>query len=100
MSLGTSGVVYTRSATPVHDLNGYVCSYADATGHHLPLVATLNAARNLDAGAALLGCSYAELSELALGASPAADGLTLLPFFEGERPPISPRPAPPCTAPR
>lgn len=90
MSLGTSGVVYTRSSVPVQDLSGYVCSYADATGHHLPLVATLNAARNFDAGAGLLGCTYAELSELALRARPGADGLTLLPFFEGERTPDLP----------
>ena len=90
MSLGTSGVVYTRSRTPVHDLSGYVCSYADATGQHLPLVATLNAARNFDAGATLLGCTYAELSELALQARPGAEGLTLLPFFEGERTPDLP----------
>lgn len=90
MSLGTSGVLYTRSSTPVHDLHGYVCSYADATGHHLPLVATLNAARNFDAGAGLLGCTYAELSELALQAPPGAGGLTLLPFFQGERTPDLP----------
>ncbi len=90
MSLGTSGVVYLRSSVPVHDLSGYVCSYADATGHHLPLVATLNAARNFDAGAGLLGCTYAELSELALQARPGAGGLTLLPFFEGERTPDLP----------
>jgi len=90
MSLGTSGVVYLRSSRPVHDLAGYVCSYADATGAHLPLVATLNAARNLDAGAAALGCSHDELSELALTAEPGAGGLTLLPFFEGERTPDLP----------
>lgn len=90
LSLGTSGVVYTRTAHPVHDYAGYVCSYADATGSHLPLVATLNAARNFDLGAALLGCSYDELSSLALQAPPGADGLTLLPYFEGERTPDLP----------
>lgn len=90
LSLGTSGVVYSRSRTPVHDFAGYVCSYADATGDHLPLVATLNAARNLDVGAALLGCSHTELSELALQAAPGAGGLTLLPYFEGERTPDLP----------
>jgi xylulokinase len=90
LSLGTSGVVYTRTATPVHDYSGYVCSYADATGGHLPLVATLNAARNLDIGAGLLGCTHDELSALALRADPGADGLTLLPFFEGERTPDLP----------
>lgn len=90
LSLGTSGVVYMRSATPVHDYAGYVCNYADAAGEHLPLVATLNAARNFDAGASLLGCSYDELATLALQAPPGADGLTLLPFFEGERTPDLP----------
>ncbi|RPE77844.1 MULTISPECIES: FGGY family carbohydrate kinase [unclassified Frondihabitans] len=90
LSLGTSGVVYARTARPVHDYSGFVCSYADATGDHLPLVATLNAARNLDVGAALLGCSHAELSDLALQADPGADGLTLLPYFEGERTPDLP----------
>jgi xylulokinase len=90
LSLGTSGVVYTRSTTPTHDYAGYVCNYADATGVHLPIVATLNAARNLDLGAALLGCTHAELSELALLAPPGAEGLTLLPYFEGERTPDLP----------
>lgn len=91
LSLGTSGVVYARSAHTVHDFGGYVCSYADATGDHLPLVATLNAARNFDVGSRLLGCSHAELSALALQAQPGAGGLTLLPFFEGERTPDLPR---------
>ncbi|NQX36417.1 FGGY family carbohydrate kinase [Herbiconiux sp. VKM Ac-2851] len=90
LSLGTSGVVYARSAHPVHDYDGYVCNYADATGDHLPLVATLNAARNFEVGAALLGCSLDEFSELALQARPGASGLTLLPFFLGERTPDLP----------
>ncbi|MBA8808394.1 FGGY family carbohydrate kinase [Promicromonospora sukumoe] len=90
LSLGTSGVVYARSARPVQDYAGYVCSYADATGDHLPLVATLNAARNLDLGAALLGCTHAELSDLALQAPAGAEGLTLLPYFQGERTPDLP----------
>jgi xylulokinase len=90
LSLGTSGVVYTRADTPVHDMAGYVCNYADATGQHLPLVATLNAARNFEAGTELLGCTYEELSALALEAEPGAGGLTLLPYFEGERTPDLP----------
>ncbi|MBM2620504.1 Hsp70 family protein [Actinoplanes sp. LDG1-06] len=90
MSLGTSGVVYSRSAQPVHDYSRVICSYADATGDHLPLGATLNAARDLDAGIAVLGCDYDELSALALQAAPGAGGLTLLPYFEGERTPDLP----------
>ena len=90
MSLGTSGVVYSRSAMPVHDYAGVVCSYADGTGDHLPLAATLNAARDLDAAIEVLGCDYEELSRLALTAPPGAGGLTLLPYFEGERTPNLP----------
>lgn len=90
LSLGTSGVVYTRSPRPVHDYSGFVCSYADANGEHLPLAATLNAARNLELGATLLGCTYAEFSDLALQAPPGADGLTVLPYFQGERTPDLP----------
>ncbi|MFG6279939.1 FGGY-family carbohydrate kinase [Microbacterium sp. 5K110] len=90
LSLGTSGVVYARTSHPVHDYAGYVCNYADATGDHLPLVATLNAARNLQVGAEMLGCTHDELAALALSAPPGADGLTLLPYFEGERTPDLP----------
>jgi len=90
MSLGTSGVVFTSSSEPMHDLAGYVCNYADAEGGHQPLVATLNAARNFHAGASLLGCSHDELSALALRSAPGAGGLTLLPFFETERTPDLP----------
>lgn len=90
MSLGTSGVAYTPAERPVHDFTGYACSYADATGGYIPLVATLNAARNFESGTRMLGCSHQELSELALAAPPGAEGLVLLPFFEGERTPDLP----------
>lgn len=90
MSLGTSGVVYAHTEKPVHDYSGYVCNYADATGDHLPLAATLNASRDLDAAINVLGCSYRELADLALAAEPGAGGLTLLPYFEGERTPTLP----------
>jgi xylulokinase len=90
MSLGTSGVVYSRSKAPVHDYSGVVCSYADGTGDHQPLCATLNAARDLDAAISVLGCSHQELDSLVLAAAPGADGLTFLPYFEGERTPDLP----------
>lgn len=90
MSLGTSGVVYSRSRTPVHDYSGVVCSYADGTGDHQPLCATLNASRDLDAAISVLRCSYQDLTDLALAAAPGAEGLTLLPYFEGERTPDLP----------
>lgn len=90
ISLGTSGTVYARTPAPVHDYSGIVSSYADCTGDQLPLSATLNAARDLDAVALLLGRDHAELAFLATSAAPGAQGVTMLPYFEGERTPNLP----------
>ena len=90
MSLGTSGTIYARVSEPVRDVTGAMAGFADATGDHLPLGATLNAARDLDALGKLLGKDHAQIGELALGAPAGADGLTLLGYFEGERTPHLP----------
>lgn len=90
VSIGTSGTVFAVSTTPVIDPSGTVAGFADAAGNFLPLVATLNAARVLGVTAALLGVTLDELSDLALQADPGADGLTLVPYFEGERTPNLP----------
>ena len=83
VSIGTSGVVSAVTRTAVADPTGTVAGFADATGHHLPLVATLNAARVLDAAAALLGVDHSRLSELALSAPAGAGGLVLVPVPGG-----------------
>ncbi len=90
VSIGTSGVVSAVTGTEVVDPSGIVAGFADATGRHLPLVCTLNAARVLDAAATLLGVDHPTLSRLALAAPPAADGLVLVPYLEGERTPNLP----------
>jgi len=90
LSIGTSGVVSTVSTTPAADPSGTVAGFADATGHHLPLVVTLNAARVLDATARLLGVDHARLARLALAAPAGAGGLVLVPHLEGERTPDRP----------
>lgn len=90
VSLGTSGTAFAVSKTPTHDASGEVAGFADGTGYFLPLVCTLNAARILDAATRILGVSHDELGELALKAKPGANGLILLPYFEGERTPNRP----------
>lgn len=90
ISIGTSGTVFAVSETPVFDRSGTVAGFASADGHFLPLVATLNAARVLDAIARVLGVDHDALSALALAAEPGAGGLHLLPYFEGERTPNLP----------
>src|ERR671920_656004 len=91
VSIGTSGVVSAVTTTEVVDPTGIVAGFADATGRHLPLVCTLNAARVLDSAAVLLGVDHHTLSELALAAPPGADGLVLVPYLEGERTPNLPQ---------
>jgi xylulokinase len=90
MSLGTSGTVFAVSETPAADPSGLVAGFADAAGHYLPLVCTLNATRIFDATAALLDVSLPEFNDLALAAGPGAGGLTLVPYFDGERTPNLP----------
>ena len=90
VSLGTSGTAFAVSETSTHDPSGEVAGFADATGRFLPLVCTLNAARILDAACSLLRVDHNELSDLALSAKAGAEGLTLLPYFEGERTPNRP----------
>jgi xylulokinase len=90
ISIGTSGTAYAVSAVPAADPSGAVAGFADATGRFLPLVCTVNAGLVLSAMAALLGASLDELSALALSAEPGAGGLSLLPYFDGERTPDRP----------
>ncbi|MFV2109729.1 xylulokinase [Micromonospora sp. LOL_015] len=90
VSIGTSGTVFSVADTPAADPSGTVAGFADTTGRFLPLVATLNAARVLDAAAKLLGVDHERLAELALSAPAGADGLVLVPYLEGERTPDRP----------
>ena len=90
VSIGTSGTVFAVTDSPTVDPSGSVAGFADAGGAFLPLVATLNAARILDAMGRLLGVDHTELGRLALAAAPGADGLVLQPYFEGERTPNLP----------
>jgi xylulokinase len=90
VSIGTSGTVFAVTETPSRDSSGTVAGFADASGNYLPLVATLNAARVLDAMSRLLGVDHDGLGELALSAPPGSGGAVLHPYFEGERTPNLP----------
>jgi xylulokinase len=76
VSLGTSGTAFACSDRP--------------TGRFLPLVCTLNAARILTSTAELLGVDMNRFAQLAMAATPGSQGLTLLPYFDGERTPNLP----------
>ena len=90
VSLGTSGTVFTPHDSAIRDETGAIAGFADATGRHLPLMCTLNAARVLTAAASMLGVDLAALDRLALAADSGAGGLSLLPYLDGERTPDLP----------
>jgi len=90
VSLGTSGTAFAQSARQTSDSSGVVAGFADATGAYLPLVCTLNGARNLAATAKLLGVDFDEFSRLALSAPAGCEGLSFIPYLEGERTPPLP----------
>ncbi len=90
VSLGTSGTIFAVSSAPSHDPEGVVAGFADATGNYMPLVCTLNAARVFDATAQLLGVKLDRLDALASAVRPGSGGLTMVPYFEGERTPNLP----------
>lgn len=90
LSIGTSGVASGVSLVPPNDATGTVTGFADATGHFLPMATTLNAARVLDLQCRLLDVDHGELARLALSADPGAGGVTLLPYYGGERTPNRP----------
>ncbi len=90
VSLGTSGTAYAVSEQPTNDESGFVAGFADATGRYLPLVCTLNATKVTESIRGLLNVSYEEFDELALSAPQGSNGLTLVPYFDGERTPNRP----------
>jgi len=89
-SLGTSGVVFTPTPSPVFDESGAVDGVSNVTGGYHPLVCTLNATKVTDTVARLLGVSRGELAALALAAPDRAGRPTLSAYFDGERSPARP----------
>ncbi|MBN6062751.1 xylulokinase, partial [Aggregatibacter actinomycetemcomitans] len=90
MSLGTSGTLYSYSDKPLPDLPPMIADFCSSSGGWLPLVCTMNvtsANKNL---MQLLDINVGEFNELVQQANIGADGVTILPFFNGERVPALP----------
>ncbi|MCY7401152.1 MAG: xylulokinase [Nocardioides sp.] len=90
VSVGTSGVASAISTTAVAAGTGVVTGFADASGGFLPMVTTMNAAGILDLQARWLGVDHGGLAALALESTAGAGGVTVLPYYGGERTPNRP----------
>lgn len=89
-SFGTSGTIYACSNKPVVDPDGEIAAFCDSTGNWLPLLCTMNVTTATEMMRGLFGRDLRQYDSDVLATPPGADGLVLLPYFEGERTPSVP----------
>jgi xylulokinase len=90
MSLGTSGTLFGFSKTPVIDPAGNLAAFCSSSGGWLPLLCTMNCTVASEEFRALFGLDVKAFDAEAAKAPAGADGLVVLPFFNGERTPNLP----------
>ena len=90
VSLGTSSTVYSFKEHPYQDQTGQVAPFCSSSGGWLPLVCTMNATNVINSTLVLVGKNLADIDTALEATPPGADGLTFLPFLNGERTPDLP----------
>lgn len=89
-SFGTSGTLYGCSEKPVIDPRGEIAAFCDSTDRWLPLVCTMNVTVVTEQVREWFGWSLEELERQVASVEPGADGVTFLPYLNGERTPNLP----------
>ena len=91
VSLGTSGTAFAYSSRPVIDPEGLIAGFCDSTGAWMPLLCTMNVTGvTEEVRAAFGGMTNEQLTSLAQSVPAGCDGLTFLPYLQGERVPNLP----------
>ena len=90
MSLGSSGTVYAFDPQPQARPDAAVANFCSSSGGWLPLICTLNLTNVTGAIRELLGLSLDDFNQLASQAPIGAEGISMLPFLNGERVPALP----------
>jgi xylulokinase len=89
-SLGTSGTLFACAGQPVVDPQGEVAAFCDSADQWMPLVCTMNVTVLTEAMRGMFGYDHAQLEAQLKSAPAGADGLTFLPYLNGERTPNLP----------
>ncbi|MEJ1971087.1 MAG: xylulokinase [Lacunisphaera sp.] len=89
-SLGTSGTIYAYCNQPVVDPRGEIAAFCSSTGGWLPLLCTMNVTMVTEQFRALFNWDHAQLEQAVASAPVGANGLSLLPYLDGERTPNLP----------
>jgi len=90
MSLGTSGTLFGFSKTPVIDPTGNLAAFCSSSGGWLPLLCTMNCTVATEEFRTLFGLDVKAFDAEAAKAPIGAEGIVILPFFNGERTPNLP----------
>ena len=90
MSLGTSGTLFAYADAPCIDPVGELAAFCSSTGGWLPLLCTMNCTVASELARSLLRMDLESMESAARGAAPGANGIVVLPFYNGERTPNLP----------
>lgn len=89
MSLGTSGTLYAYSDKPMLNDDGMIASFCSSSNGWLPLICTMNITASTTLMQKLFDIDINTFTQILKDTLPGANGVTLLPFFNGERiPPL------------
>lgn len=90
MSLGTSGTLYAYGDQPVISTHPQVAAFCSSSGGWLPLICTMNLTSASGLIQQLLELKLDDFANLVNAAPIGAEGLLMMPFFNGERVPALP----------
>ncbi|CAI8794794.1 Xylulose kinase [Pseudomonas sp. IT-347P] len=90
MSLGSSGTVYAYSDVPKVSPDASVATFCSSSGGWLPLICTMNLTNATGAIRELFDLDLQQFNDLVAHAPIGADGVSMLPFLNGERVPALP----------
>lgn len=89
-SFGTSGTIYAFAKSPVVDPQGEIAAFCSSSGGWLPLLCTMNVTLVTEHYRQLFGLDHAGMEGAVASIAAGADGLLLVPYFDGERTPNVP----------
>lgn len=90
MSLGTSGTLFAYSDAPIIDPEGRISAFCSSTGGWLPLICSMSCTVTTELYRNLFGLTLQQFEEYLKSTPIGANGVTTLPYFNGERSPNLP----------
>lgn len=90
MSLGTSGTVYAYTDKPLNSKYDVLANFCSSSNGWLPLICTMNVTSSTSLVQHLFELDIAAFTDALVKSNIGADGVIVLPFFNGERVPSLP----------